>query len=251
MLDLLTSPDAWITFIFLAAMEIVLGIDNIIFITIAAGRLPRSQQLRARRLGLAFALMTRVLLLLSINWIANLTEPLFTLGRPWAGRDLILVSGGLYLIYKSIAEFFEDVEDEDPGADGDHSSETSLPWVVAQIMVLDIVFSLDSVITAVGMANDVRIMVAAVMTAVAVMLFFIGPVGDFIQQNPSIKVLALSSLLLVGGVLILEGWGAHVEKGGVYTALGFALFVQLADLRRQRRMAAYEREKLGHQSADG
>jgi predicted tellurium resistance membrane protein TerC len=243
MMELLTSPEAWITLVFLAAMEIVLGIDNIVFITIVTGRLPKSQQLLGRRLGLGFALLSRIALLLSISWITHLTDPLFTLGRPWTGRDLILCGGGLYLVYKGATEYFEDVEDEDPGEDGDKSSQISLPWAVAQIMVLDIVFSLDSVITAVGMSDHVEIMVAAVVTAVMVMLLFIGPVGDFIQANPSIKVLALGSLVLVGGVLLAEGMGVEIEKSGVYMALGFAFIVQLADLRRIRREADYHRAR--------
>lgn len=245
-MELMTSPEAWMSLVMLSFMEIVLGIDNLVFITIACGRLPLSQQTRARRLGLMFALITRISLLLSLKWIAGLTEPLFTLGRPWGGRDLILWGGGLFLIYKAVKEFLEDVEDDDaPGTDADGSSSTTLPWVIVQIMFLDIVFSLDSVITAVGMAQHVEVMVAAILFAVLIMATFIGPVGDFIQANPSIKVLALASLLLIGFVLILDGSGLHVDKTNVYAALGFALLVQMLDLRRSRRAEAYERDHAG------
>jgi predicted tellurium resistance membrane protein TerC len=251
-MELLSSPEAWMSLVMLSFMEIVLGVDNIVFITIVCGRLPQSQQVRARRLGLMFALVTRILLLLSLNWIAGLTEPIFHLGRPWGGRDLILWGGGAFLIYKAIKEFMEDVEDEDaPGTDADGSSATTLPWVIVQIMFLDIVFSLDSVITAVGMAQHVEVMVTAILIAVMIMATFIGPVGDFIQANPSIKVLALSSLLLIGLVLILDGSGFHVEKTNVYAALGFSLMVQLLDLRRIRRAEAYERAHVGQSAIDG
>ncbi len=244
MWELLASPEAWVSLLVLAIMEIVLGIDNIIFITIVCGRLPAHQQVQGRRLGLAFALITRVLLLLSISWIMGLTEPLFELGRAWTGRDLILGGGGAFLVYKAIKEFMEDVEDdEEPMHDGDGSSQASLGWVVVQIMFLDIVFSLDSVITAVGMAEHVEVMVAAVIIAVLVMMLFIGPVGDFIQRNPSVKVLALGSLVLIGGALMGEAAGLHIEKSSVYAALGFAAFVEAMNLRRERRTDAYYRAK--------
>jgi predicted tellurium resistance membrane protein TerC len=237
MLELVTSPEAWVSLAFLTVMEIVLGIDNIVFITILTGRLPREQQITGRRLGLAGALVTRVLLLLTLNYLAHLEKPLFTLVRAWTGRDLVLVSGGLFLLWKATKEIYENVEHPDQhGAEAGGNAKASLAAVIAQVALLDIVFSIDSVITAVGTAEHIEVMVLAVLAAVVVMLAFAGPVGDFVQNNPSVRILALAFLVLIGVTLIMEGTGAHVEKGYVYTAMGFSLLVQVLNLRRDKRI---------------
>lgn len=236
MIELLTSPEAWISLAVLTLMEVVLGIDNIVFITILCGRLPRAQQVLGRRLGLAGALITRVLLLLAINWLAHLNEVLFELVRPWSGRDLVLLAGGLFLLWKATREIYVNVEH--PEGHGAHTREgktATLASVVAQVMLLDIVFSIDSVITAVGMADDVEIMVAAILLAVLIMMLFAAPVGDFVENNPSVKVLALAFLVLIGATLIMESTGSHVEKGYIYSAMGFSLVVQMLNLRMSRR----------------
>jgi len=242
MFELLVSPESWVSLLVLTLMEVVLGIDNIVFITILCGRLPQAQQLSARRLGLAVALIARILLLLAISWVMRLTDPLFTLVVPWSGKDLILVGGGLFLLYKSTTEIYENVEHPEdhgpPPTEPEPGSKTGragyLP-IVLQVMVLDIVFSLDSVITAVGMAKHVPIMVAAVVIAVIIMMIFAGSVGDFIQEHPSIRLLALAFLVLIGVMLIVEGTGGHVSKGYIYSAMGFSLFVQILNLRRDRK----------------
>ena len=233
-MELLTSPEAWLALLVLALMEIVLGIDNIVFISILTGRLPKEQQLGARRIGIGVALISRILLLLSISWVMKLEDTLFTLVIPWSGKDLILFGGGLFLLYKATREIYENVEH--PG--GDQPSDAhALGGTVAfgpmmfQIMMLDIVFSLDSVITAVGMAEDIRIMVAAVLIAVGVMLVFAGPIGDFVTRNPSVRILALAFLVLIGAMLVMEATGAHVSKGYLYSAMGFALFVHMLNAR--------------------
>jgi predicted tellurium resistance membrane protein TerC len=253
--ELLSSPEAWISLAFLSFMEIVLGIDNIVVITILCGRLPHYQQARARRLGLGFALITRVLLLLTVSFFANQSEALFTFVKPWSVRDLIFLGGGLFLLYKGIAELREVGGEEDGGEAGEGSDASeegsggAARWgmigIVVQIMFMDIVFSLDSVISAVAMANDIPIMVAAVLIAVMVMMWFVGPVGDFIQENPSIKILALSSVVLIGLVLLGESGGAHIEKSMVYTALAFGLSVQMLDLRRQAKVRGRALESHG------
>jgi predicted tellurium resistance membrane protein TerC len=250
--ELLSSPEAWISLAFLSFMEIVLGIDNIVVITILCGRLPHYQQARARRLGLAFALITRVLLLLTVSFFANQSEPLFTFVKPWSVRDLIFLCGGLFLLYKGIAELREVGDEEEEGAAEEGGSEGAagaarwgMVGIVVQIMFMDIVFSLDSVISAVAMANDIPIMVAAVLIAVMVMMWFVGPVGDFIQQHPSVKILALSSVVLIGLVLLGEAGGAHIEKSMVYTALAFGLSVQMLDLRRQAKVRGRALESHG------
>ncbi|HHO53079.1 MAG TPA: TerC family protein, partial [Deltaproteobacteria bacterium] len=185
MIELLTSPEAWVSLAVLTLMEVVLGIDNIVFITILCGRLPRAQQLTGRRLGLAGALFTRVLLLLAINWLAHLSQVLFTVVRPWTGRDLVLLAGGLFLLWKATREIYSNVEHpEDHGEQAKNKKTVTLASVVAQVMLLDIVFSIDSVITAVGMADDVEIMIAAILLAVLIMMLFAAPVGDFVENNP-------------------------------------------------------------------
>jgi len=226
----LTSPEAWIALLTLTILEIVLGIDNIIFISILAGKLPQAQQARARRLGLVAAMGMRILLLLSITWIARLTAPFFTvLGHVISGRDLILIGGGLFLVAKSTFEIHDKLEGEEGHASARVAA--SLGAVVAQIMILDIVFSLDSVITAVGMARHLSVMIAAVVIAVGVMMVAAGPISDFVHRHPTVKMLALSFLLLIGVSLMAEGLGQHVSKGYIYFAMGFSVFVEMLNLR--------------------
>jgi predicted tellurium resistance membrane protein TerC len=230
MLELLTNPDAWIALATLTLLEIVLGIDNIVFIAILASRLPAEKQALAYRLGLLGAMVTRIALLLTINWVMQLTEPLFeVLNHGFSGRNLILLGGGLFLIAKSTQEIYEKVEGE---AEADIQGWfNGLPGVVAQIMVLDIIFSLDSVITAVGMAEHIEVMVTAVMIAIGVMLLFAKQIGDFVNKYPSMKILALSFLLLIGVLLTAEGLGQHINKGYIYFAMAFALMVELLNIR--------------------
>ena len=239
MLELATQPDSWIALATLSAMEIVLGIDNIVFLTILAGRLPAADQPRARRIGLAFALLTRLGLLFAITWVMGLTEALFTVfGRGVSGRDLILLGGGLFLIAKATFEIHDKLEVRHEPAARPPSGRSAFWFVIAQIAVLDIVFSLDSVITAVGMAQHLPIMVVAMILAVGVMLVFAGPVGDFVERHPTIKMLALSFLILIGVMLVAEGLGKHIEKGYVYFAMAFSLLVELLNLRVRRARAA-------------
>ena len=229
-MEWITSPEAWIALLTLTVLEIVLGIDNIIFISILAGKLPAEQQARARRIGLAAAMIMRVLLLLSITWIARLTDPLFTvLGRGISGRDLILIIGGLFLVAKATHEIHDKLEGEEGRASARVAA--SLGAVIVQIMLLDIVFSLDSVITAVGMARDVGVMITAVVIAVGVMMVAAGPISDFVHRHPTVKMLALSFLLLIGVTLLAEGFGQHFPKGYVYFAMGFSVFVEMLNLR--------------------
>ena len=237
MFEVLSTPDAWAALVTLTLLEIVLGIDNIVFIAILASRLPVEQQGLAYRLGLLGAMLTRIGLLLTINWVMSLTNPWFEiLDHPFSGRDLILMGGGLFLIAKSAQEIYEKVEAvEQEQVQGWFSS---LPGVVGQIMVLDIIFSLDSVITAVGMAEHVEIMVAAIVIAIAVMLVFAKQIGDFVNRYPSMKILALSFLLLIGVLLTAEGLGQHINKGYIYFAMSFALMVQLLNIRLQKREAS-------------
>ncbi len=230
MLDWLTDPQIWIALVTLTVLEIVLGIDNVIFISILAGKLPPADRARARRLGLAGAMLTRILLLLSLTWIMRLTRALFTaLGHAVTGRDLILIGGGLFLIFKATREIHDKLE----GEVGHRSARVAASFsaVIVQIMLLDIVFSLDSVITAVGMARQIGVMVAAVVLAVVVMLAFAGPVADFVERHPTVKMLALSFLLLIGVNLIADGSGVHVPKGYTYFAMGFSVFVEMLNLR--------------------
>lgn len=236
-MDLITSPESWLAFLVLALMETVLGIDNIVFITILTSRLPEDRQLAARRLGIGVALVSRLVLLGTISWVVHLKDPLFTFVKDWSGKDLILFGGGLFLLYKATHEIYENVEHpggEEP-RDAHALGAVAMGPLLLQVMVLDIVFSLDSVITAVGMAEDLRIMSAAVITSVGVMLAFAGPIGDFVTKNPSVKILALSFLVLIGAMLVMESTGAHVSKGYIYSAMGFSLFVQLLNMRMDRR----------------
>lgn len=222
-----------VALITLTFLEIVLGVDNVIFISILSSKLPRAQQGPARRVGLLGAMGIRILLLLSIGWIIRLTAPLFhILGRPISGRDLILIGGGLFLLAKATIDIQERLEGEEG-----HSSARVRPSFVAvitQIMVLDIVFSLDSVITAVGMANEITIMATAVILAVGVMILAAGPISSFVHRHPTVKVLALSFLLLIGVSLVGDGLGMHIPKGYIYFAMGFSVFVELINLRIRR-----------------
>ena len=231
MMALITDPQAWIALVTLTVLEVVLGIDNIIFISILAGRLPAARRGAARRAGLAAAMLTRIALLLSITWLARLTTPLFTLplvGRVVTARDLVLGLGGLFLIAKSVHEIHDKLEgDEVAGARG----AVSFGAVIAQIMVLDIVFSLDSVITAVGMAQQVEVMIAAVVAAVLFMLWFSGPVSIFVDRHPTIKMLALAFLILIGVSLIGDATGQHIPKGYVYFAMAFSVGVEVLNIR--------------------
>jgi len=230
MLELLTNPDAWIALATLTLLEIVLGIDNIVFIAILASRLPVEKQAIAYRLGLLGAMVTRVALLMTINWVMQLTEPLFEiLEHAFSGRDLILLGGGLFLIAKSTQEMYDKIEGE-PGKDIEGWF-NGLPGVVAQIMILDVIFSLDSVITAVGMAEHIEVMVTAIVIAIGVMLLFAKQIGDFVNKHPSMKILALSFLLLIGVLLTAEGLGQHINKGYIYFAMAFALIVELLNIR--------------------
>jgi predicted tellurium resistance membrane protein TerC len=245
MLELLASPDAWISLAVLTAMEIVLGIDNIVFITILCGRLPAEKQLRARRLGIAVALLSRLVLLSGIAWVIRLTEPLFHLVRDWSGKDLILLGGGLFLLWKATHEIYTNIEHPEgehhpaaPAKDSKAAPRATLSAILWQIVLVDVVFSLDSVITAVGMAEHIAIMVTAVLISVGVMLAFAGPIGDFVQQHASVRILALAFLVLIGSMLIMEGTGQHVSKGYIYFAMGFSLLIELLNLRRRARAIA-------------
>ena len=237
-----TNPEIWISLITLTLLEIVLGIDNIIFISIMASKLPANKQKKARQLGLALAMITRVLLLLSLSWIMTLNSPLFNMGE-WialtdsellkqfaiSGRDLILIIGGLFLIYKSTSEIHDKLEGEE------HQTNTkaviTFSGVIVQILLLDIVFSLDSVITAVGMANHIQVMIAAVIIAVIVMMLSAGGISDFVNNHPTVKMLALSFLLLIGVSLLAEGFDQHIPKGYIYFAMAFSVLVEMLNLK--------------------
>ncbi len=224
-----STAEGWIALATLTVLEIVLGIDNIVFISILAGKLRHDQRDRARRIGLSLAMFIRIALLLSITWVMGLTEPLFTLGKEISGRDLILLIGGLFLIAKATHEIHDKLE----GAEGEASSKVvaSFGAVIVQILLLDIVFSLDSVITAVGMVDHVSIMILAVIVAVGVMLVSAGPISEFVERHPTVKMLALSFLLLIGVSLIGEGLDQHIPKGYIYFAMGFSVFVEMINLR--------------------
>ena len=241
-MEWITDPNAWVALATLTALEIVLGIDNIIFISILVGRLPERQRNLARRLGLALAMVARILLLLSLAWIMTLTAPLFTLGKEISGRDLILLGGGLFLLWKSVHEIHNALEGEDEERGGGASA--TFAGVLAQIAIIDIVFSLDSVITAVGMAEYVEVMVVAIVLAVGVMMFAARPIGEFVDRHPTIKMLALSFLILIGFALIGEGLDFHVPKGYIYFAMAFSIGVELLNMR-MRAAAAKRRAAAG------
>ncbi|HXF95207.1 MAG TPA: TerC family protein [Gemmatimonadales bacterium] len=235
-MDWLASPETWIALGTLTVLEIVLGIDNIIFISILAGKLPARERGRARTIGLALAMLMRILLLLSLTWIMRLTRPLAAvLGHPVSGRDLILIAGGLFLLWKATREIHDKLEGEE--GRGAAAGRATFGGVLLQIVLLDIVFSLDSVITAVGMARQVGVMIAAVVVAVLVMLVAAGAISDFVHRHPTVKMLALAFLLLIGVTLVADGLGHHIPKGYVYFAMGFSVFVEMLNLRVRARGA--------------
>ncbi|PYR82074.1 MAG: hypothetical protein DMF87_02900 [Acidobacteria bacterium] len=230
-MEWMTTAEGWAALLTLTVLEIVLGIDNVIFIAIVAGKLPPGRRERARRTGLFLAMFIRIALLLSIVWVMSLTRPLITLfGLDLSGRSLILAGGGLFLIFKSTREIHENLEGEDTD-DAPHRQAVSFTGVIIQILLLDIVFSLDSVITAVGMAEFVSIMIAAIIIAVCTMLFASTAIAEFVERHPTVKMLALAFLLLIGLSLIAEGFGQHVPKGYIYFAMGFSVFVEMINLR--------------------
>jgi predicted tellurium resistance membrane protein TerC len=233
------SAEGWISLLSLCAMEIVLGIDNIIFISILAGKLPREQQARARSLGLVLALGMRLGLLLTISWIMRLTDPLFAvLGKSFSGRDLILLGGGLFLLGKAVHELHEKLETSGHKQQQTAKAASSFGLTLVQILLLDVVFSLDSVITAVGMAPAISVMMVAMVVAVGVMLVFAGSIGSFVERHPTMKILALAFLMLIGVMLVAESLGQHVSKSYIYFAMGFALLVELFNMRLRRADAA-------------
>jgi predicted tellurium resistance membrane protein TerC len=232
-MDWITDPQAWIAFATLTVLEVVLGIDNIVFISILSGRLPKAQQPRARALGLGLAMLSRIVLLFSLTWISRLTAPLFTvLSEEISGRDLVLIFGGLFLLAKSTHEIHARLEGESGG--GKPRVAPTLRSVLVQIMLLDLVFSLDSVITAVGMVDQLAIMVAAVMVAVGFMMLFATPLSDFVDRHPTVKILALSFLLLIGMALVAEGLDQHIPKGYIYFAMAFSVGVEILNLKARR-----------------
>jgi predicted tellurium resistance membrane protein TerC len=231
--ELVQDPQAWISLLTLSAMEIVLGIDNVVFLAILVGRIPDLKlREKVRKAGLGLALALRLVLLFSLSWLMKLTAPWFTvLGEEISGRDLILLTGGLFLIGKAAHEMYAKLEGPEADDSGGDAKFAGIPMLLVQIALIDMVFSLDSVITAVGMVQQVPIMVAAMIIAVAAMLIFAGPVGDFVQRHPSVKLLALSFLLLIGVMLMAEGMGRHIPKGYIYFAMAFALGVELLNMR--------------------
>jgi predicted tellurium resistance membrane protein TerC len=236
MLELLTDPQAWIAFATLTALELVLGIDNVIFISILVDKLPRERREFARRLGLFMAMFMRIGLLLVLAWIVGLVAPLFTvLGQAISGRDLILILGGLFLIWKSTGEIHQSLEGEEGGASS--AVQATFAAVILQIMAVDIVFSLDSIITAVGMVDNVAVMISAVVASVGLMMLFAGAIGRFVSDHPTIKMLALSFLVVVGVVLIAEGFDHHVPKGYIYFAMAFSVGVEMLNIRMRKKPA--------------
>ncbi len=234
-MDALLTPEALIALLTLTLLEIVLGIDNVIFISILVTRLPADQRDRARYIGLGLAMGMRILLLLTISWIIGLTQPAFTIaGHEFSWRDLILIGGGLFLLWKATTEIHESLEGEEEHASSTGGTARFGPTIV-QIVLLDIVFSLDSVLTAVGLVDEIAIMIAAVVIAVGVMLVASGPLSRFVHAHPSVKILALSFLLLIGVTLVLDGFGVHVDKAYIYAAMGFSVFVEALNLRRTSR----------------
>ena len=252
LLSLLVSPEAWIAFFTLTALELVLGIDNIIFISILVDRLPKESRERTRRIGLFFAMFMRIGLLLLLTWMVGATDPLFSLlGHPFSPRDVILFLGGLFLLWKSTQEIHQLLEGEEEGH-SDKKVKASFAAIIMQIMVIDLVFSLDSIITAVGMARDVAVMIAAVVASVGLMMLFARGIGEFVSAHPSIKMLALSFLLIVGMALAAEGLGHHVPKGYIYFAMAFSLAVEMLNLRMRKNLAKPVKlhESLEHELLD-
>jgi predicted tellurium resistance membrane protein TerC len=234
-MELLTNPETWVALLTLTVLEIVLGIDNVIFISILVQRLPEGERDRARIIGLGLAMGMRILLLLTISFIVGLTAPVLTIaGHEFSWRDLILIAGGLFLLWKATTEITESLEGDEPHADATPGPTASFGPILVQIVLLDIVFSLDSVLTAVGMANEILVMIAAVVIAVGVMLVASGPLARFVHQHPSVKMLALAFLLLIGVTLLADGFGVHVDKAYIYAAMGFSVFVEALNLRARR-----------------
>ena len=250
MLELLTDPQTWIALLTLTALELVLGIDNIVFISILVDKLPKERQDTARRLGLFMAMFMRIGLLLVLSWIIGLVEPLFTVfGQEISGRDLILIAGGLFLIWKATAEIHQSLE----GAEGHAAVKVRATFaaVIVQIMVVDMVFSLDSIITAVGMVDRLEVMVAAVVASVGLMMAFAGAIGRFVSDHPTIKMLALAFLVVIGVVLIAEGFEVHVPKGYVYFAMAFSVAVEMLNIRTRRRSRRPARLKSAYREDAG
>ena len=234
-MEFLFSAESWAALLTLTVLEIVLGIDNIVFISILAGKLPAQKRSRARTWGLGLAMGTRILLLVSLTWIMRLTKPWFSIGpQEVSGRDLILLVGGLFLLWKSTTEIHERLEGAHAAERQARGKAHTMGAVLTQIALLDIVFSLDSVITAVGMANEIAVMIAAIVIAVGIMMWASGPLGEFVERHPTIKMLALSFLLLIGMALVAEGLHQHIPKGYIYFAMGFSVFVEMLNLRARR-----------------
>lgn len=245
MLELLTDPQAWIAFATLTALELVLGIDNVIFISILVDKLPPAQRALGRRLGLFMAMFMRIGLLLVLSWIIGLVAPMFTvLGQEISGRDLILISGGLFLIWKSTGEIHHAMEGQEGGSSS--GARATFGAVILQIMLVDLVFSLDSIITAVGMVEEVAVMIAAVVASVALMMVFAGAIGNFVSEHPTVKMLALSFLVVVGVVLIAEGFDNHVPKGYIYFAMAFSVVVEMLNIRVRKRLGTPARPSADH-----
>ncbi len=236
MIELLADPQIWIAFATLTALELVLGIDNIIFIAILVDKLPAEKREFARKLGLFIAMFMRIALLLILSWIIGMTAPLFTVfQQEISGRDLVLIAGGLFLLWKSVGEIHQSLEGEEGHASG--AVKSTMAAVIVQIMLIDLVFSLDSIITAVGMVEQVEVMIAAVVVSVGLMMLFAGPIGRFVSAHPTIKMLALSFLVVVAVVLIAEGFGHHVPKGYIYSAMAFSVVVEMLNIKMRRRAA--------------
>ena len=245
MLSLLADPEVWAAFITLCVMEIVLGIDNIVFLSILIGNLPEPLATRARQIGLFLAFVFRVILLLGITWIIGLTQPVFTfMDQPFSWRDLILIAGGLFLLFKGTREIHQEIEDEE--ATLARAASGSFAAIIAQIVAIDAVFSIDSILTAIGMAQHVEVMIAAVMVAIIVMYFASGPISDFVKRNPTTKMLALAFLLLIGVALIADGLGFHIPRGYIYFAMAFSAAVEIFNVlaRRGRRKPATRGQKI-------
>jgi predicted tellurium resistance membrane protein TerC len=235
MLEMLANPQIWIAFATLTALELVLGIDNIIFISILVDKLPVERREFARRIGLFGAMFMRIGLLLTLAWIVGMTAPLLTvLDQKLSGRDLVLIGGGLFLLWKSVGEIHQTIEGEEEEASVTGAAKATLGAIILQIMVIDIVFSLDSIITAVGMVQEIGVMVAAVIASVGLMMLFAGPIGRFVSANPTIKMLALAFLVVVGVVLIADGFGYHMPKGYIYTAMAFSLLVEMLNMKMRK-----------------
>ncbi|MGC3980959.1 MAG: TerC family protein [Steroidobacteraceae bacterium] len=242
MMELLSNPEVWLAFATLTALEIVLGIDNIIFLSILVGRLPAAERPRARTLGLAMAMLMRIALLLSITWVMGLSEPLLSvLGRDISGRDLVLLGGGLFLIAKSTMEIHGSLEGEEHSHEA--KGKATFLATIVQIAIIDIVFSLDSVITAVGMVDHVQVMIAAVIAAVGVMMFMAGPISDFVDRHPTVKMLALSFLILIGTALVGESLGFHIPKGYIYFAMAFSVAVEMLNIRLRKKVEPVQLRK--------